>query len=279
MKFGDFELFVLSDGKFKLDGGAMFGVVPKVLWEKTNPPNEMNRIEMGLNSLLIKTNDDIVLVDTGIGENYNEKFFEMFEIDKSTSLLKSLNSISLKPDDITKVVLTHLHFDHCGGNCSKDENGELKPTFPNATYYFQQDEFEYAKKPDPRSRGSYLAQNWQAIEESDQVQLISGNQEIIPGVEVFTTGGHTQNHQIVKVHSDGKTACFLADLVPTDSHLKTAYVMGYDLYPKTTMEMKEKVLKQALQENWLLIFEHAPSVKGGYLTEKEGKLRIEEVEI
>ncbi len=279
MKFGDFELFVLSDGKFKLDGGAMFGVVPKVLWEKTNPPNEMNRIEMGLNSLVIKTNDDIVLVDTGIGENYNEKFFQMFEIDKSTSLLKSLNSISLKPDDITKVVLTHLHFDHCGGNCSKDENGELKPTFPNATYYFQQDEFEYAKKPDPRSRGSYLAQNWQAIEESDQVQLISGNQEIIPGVEVFTTGGHTQNHQIVKVHSDGKTACFLADLVPTDSHLKTAYVMGYDLYPKTTMEMKEKVLKQALQENWLLIFEHAPSVKGGYLTEKEGKLRIEEVEI
>ena len=279
MKFGDFELFVLSDGKFKLDGGAMFGVVPKVLWEKTNPPNEMNRIELGLNGLLIKTNDDIVLVDTGIGENYNEKFFEMFEIDKSTSLLKSLNSISLKPDDITKVVLTHLHFDHCGGNCSKDENGELKPTFPNATYYFQQDEFEYAKKPDPRSRGSYLAQNWQAIEESDQLQLISGNQEIIPGVEVFTTGGHTQNHQIVKVHTDGKTACFLADLVPTDSHLKTAYVMGYDLYPKTTMEMKEKVLKQALQENWLLIFEHAPSVKGGYLTEKEGKLRIEEVEI
>jgi len=279
MKFGDFELFVLSDGKFKLDGGAMFGVVPKVLWEKTNPPNEMNRIEMGLNSLLIKTHDDIVLVDTGIGENYNEKFFEMFEIDKSTSLLKSLNSISLKPDDITKVVLTHLHFDHCGGNCAKGEGDELKPTFPNATYYFHQDEFEYAKNPDPRSRGSYLAQNWQAIEASGQLQLISGNQEIIPGVEVFTTGGHTQNHQIVKVHSDGKTACFLADLVPTDSHLKTAYVMGYDLYPKTTMEMKEKVLKQALQENWLLIFEHAPSVKGGYLTEKEGKLRIEEVEI
>jgi len=279
MKFGDFELFVLSDGMFKLDGGSMFGVVPKVLWEKTNPPNEMNRIELGLNSLIIKTNDDIVLVDTGIGENYNEKFFEMFEIDKSTSLLKSLNSISLKPDDITKVVLTHLHFDHCGGNCAKGEGDELKPTFPNATYYFHQDEFEYAKNPDPRSRGSYLAQNWQAIEESDQLQLISGNQEIVPGIEVFTTGGHTQNHQIVKVHSDGKTACFLADLVPTDSHLKTAYVMGYDLYPKTTMEMKEKVLKQALQENWLLIFEHAPSVRGGYLTEKEGKLRIEEVEI
>jgi len=201
MKFGDFELFVLSDGKFKLDGGAMFGVVPKVLWEKTNPPNEMNRIEMGLNSLLIETNDDIVLVDTGIGDNYNEKFFEMFEIDKSTSLLKSLNSRSLKPDDITKVVLTHLHFDHCGGNCAKGEGGELKPTFPNATYYFHQDEFEYAKKPDPRSRGSYLAQNWQAIEASGQLQLISGNQEIIPGVEVFTTGGHTQNHQIAPVLS------------------------------------------------------------------------------
>ena len=279
MKFGDFELYVLSDGKFKLDGGAMFGVVPKVLWEKTNPPNEMNRIELGLNSLLIKTTDDIVLVDTGIGENYTEKFFEMFEIDKSTNLLKSLNSIDLKPEDVTKVVLTHLHFDHCGGNCSKDESGQLMPTFPNATYYFQNDEFEYAKKPDPRSRGSYLDQNWQAIEVSGQLQLISGNQEIVPGVEVFTTGGHTQNHQIVKVHSVGKTACFLADLAPTDSHLKTPYVMGYDLYPTTTMEMKEKVLKQALQENWLLIFEHAPKVRAGYLTEKEGKLRIEEIEI
>lgn len=279
MKFGDFELYVLSDGKFKLDGGAMFGVVPKVLWEKTNPPNAMNRIELGLNSLLIKTNDDIVLVDTGIGENYPEKFFEMFEIDKSPDLLKSLHSIGLKSDDVTKVVLTHLHFDHCGGNCSKNENGELKPAFPNAIYYFQQDEFEYAKKPDPRSRGSYLAQNWQVIEASGQLQLISGNQQIIPGVEVFTTGGHTQNHQIVKVHSGGKTACFLADLAPTDSHLKTPYVMGYDLYPKTTMEMKEKVLKQALQENWLLIFEHAPKVRAGYLTEKEGKLQIEEVEI
>ncbi len=279
MKFGDFELFVLSDGKFRLDGGAMFGVVPKVLWERTNPPNEMNRIEMGLNSLLIKTNDDIILVDTGIGENYNEKFLEMFEIDKSTNLLKSLHAVGVAAEEVTKVILTHLHFDHCGGNCTKDENGELKPAFPNAVYYFNTDEFEYANKPDPRSRASYLAQNWQAVEASGQLQPIEGNQEIVPGIEVFTTGGHTQNHQIVKVRSDGKTACFLADLVPTDSHLKTAYVMGYDLYPMTTMEMKAKVLKQALQENWLLIFEHAPSVKGGYLVEKEGKPRIEEIEI
>ena len=279
MKFGDFELLVLSDGTFKLDGGAMFGVVPKVIWERTNPPNEMNRIDMGLNSLLIKTSNDVVLVDTGIGENYNEKFLKMFEIDKSTNLLKALHSVGVAPEDITKVVLTHLHFDHCGGNCTKDENGELKPTFPNATYYFNEKEFEYANSPDPRSRASYLAQNWQAVEASGQLQLISGNQEIVPGVELFTTGGHTQNHQIVKIHSGGKTACFLADLVPTDSHLKTAYVMGYDLYPKISMEMKAQVLKQALQENWLLIFEHAPSVRAGYLTEKEGKLQIEEVEI
>lgn len=279
MKFGDLELFVLSDGKFKLDGGAMFGVVPKVLWERTNPPNEMNRIALGLNCLLIKTNKDVILVDTGIGENYTEKFFEMFEIDKSTNLLKSLGSIGIAAENVSKVVLTHLHFDHCGGNCTKDQSGELKPTFSNATYYFQKNEFEYAKKPDPRSRGSYLAQNWQAVEESGQVKLISGNQEIVSGIEVFVTGGHTRDHQIVKIRTNGKTACFLADLVPTDSHIKTPYVMGYDLYPKTTMEMKEKVLKQALQENWLLIFEHAPAVKGGYLTEKEGKLQIEEIEI
>lgn len=279
MQFSEFEIHVLSDGTFKLDGGAMFGVVPKVLWQRTNPANDMNRILMGLNCLLIKTNEDIIVVDTGVGNLFNDKFASMFEIEKSSDLLSGLKFLNLKADDITKVILTHLHFDHCGGNCRRDESGELQPTFPNATYYFQQGEFEYAKNPDPRSRGSYLPHNWEAIEASGQLQLISGDQEIVPGIDVFITGGHTRNHQIVKINSGGKTACFLADLVPTDSHLKTSYVMGYDLYPKTTMEMKEKVLKQALQENWLLFFEHAPNVKAGYLVEKEGKPQIEKVEI
>ncbi|MFQ6116423.1 MAG: MBL fold metallo-hydrolase [bacterium] len=279
MKFGSFEIFVLSDGVFKLDGGAMFGIVPKALWEKTDPADGSNRILLGLNCLLIKSDSEIILVDTGIGSIYDEKFANIFGVDKSRDLVTDLEEIGLNVHEITKVILTHLHFDHCGGNCFNNEKGELLPRFPRATYVVQQGELEYAKNPDPRSKGSYLAQNWEPVEGAGQLEPISGNQEIVPGVEVYVTGGHTKDHQIIKVTSQGNTACFLADLVPTNSHLKTPYVMGYDLYPKTTMEVKEKILKQALQENWLLIFEHAPRVKAGYLYEVEGKLNIEKVEV
>ncbi len=279
MKFGNFELFVISDGTFRLDGGAMFGVVPRVLWEKLSPPDASNRILMGLNCLLIRTPRDLILVDTGIGNLYNEKFASMFGVDKSTNLLQGLANLGIRPADITKVILTHLHFDHCGGNCIRDANGQIKPTFPNAMFYFQQGEFEYAQDPDPRSKASYLAYNWEAVVASGQMQFITGDREIVPGVEIEITGGHTRDHQIVKVHTNGRTACFLADLAPTDLHLKTTYVMAYDLYPKTTMEVKERVLKQALREQWLLIFEHAPRVSAGYLKEVDGKIQVERVEV
>ncbi len=279
MKFGDFALSIISDGTLRLDGGAMFGVVPKVFWEKTNPANNLNRILLGLNCLLIKSNEENILVDTGIGSLFDEKFAGIYGIDKSADLVNGLESLGLKTTDITRVILTHLHFDHCGGNCINDENGQIRPTFPNANYYIQKGELEYAKRPDPRSRGSYLPHNWESLEEHGQITLISGNQEILLGVEVFITGGHTRDHQIVKIHADGRTACYLGDMVPTNSHIKTAYVMGYDLYPKTTMEVKEKILKQAFEENWLLFFEHAPKVSAGYLCEVDGKLQIEKVEI
>ena len=279
MKFGEFELFAISDGRFKLDGGAMFGVIPKVLWSKLIPSNDLNRISLGLNCLLIKSDSDLILVDTGIGTLYDEKFASMFEIDKSSSLIAGLAALDLKPDDITKVILTHLHFDHCGGNCTRGEDGQIRPTFQTAQYFVQKGELEYAKQPDPRSKGSYLSHNWEALESSGQIELLSGNQGVVPGIEVFVTGGHTRDHQIIKISSNGKVACFLADLVPTDSHLKTVYVMGYDLYPKMTMEIKEKVLRQALQENWLLVFQHASTVKAGYLQEVAGKMQIQEVQM
>ncbi|NIR48056.1 MBL fold metallo-hydrolase [candidate division KSB1 bacterium] len=279
MRFGEFELYTVSDGKFKLDGGAMFGVVPKVLWNKLNPADEQNRITLGLNCLLIKTNDDLILVDTGIGSNYDEKFANIFGIKKNTNLLQGLRELGYETEDVTKVIQTHLHFDHCGGCCIKSEAGQNRPTFPNATYFVQKGELEYAKNPDPRSKGSYLAHNWQPLEEHGQIELFSGDREIMPGIEVQVTGGHTRDHQIIKIHTGDKTACFLADLVPTDAHLKTPYVMGYDLYPKTTMEVKEKVLQQALKEEWLLIFEHAPSVTAGYLYESESKLNLEKIDL
>jgi len=278
--FGEFQLDLLNDGFFKLDGGAMFGVVPKVLWQKTNPPNEQNRILLGLTCWLIKSRQDVIVVDTGVGDLYDDKFRAIFEIERPTGgLIGDLQRRGLSPQDVTKVVLTHLHFDHCGGNCFQSDDGSMKPTFPNATYFFQKGEFDYAKNPDPRSKASYLPHNWEAVQSAGQLQLLDGDEQIVPGVSVQVTGGHTRDHQIVKVHADGRTACFLADLAPTSSHLRTPYVMGYDLYPKTTMEVKERVLRQALKENWLLFFQHDPSVKAGHLAEKEGRMQLEQIEL
>ena len=277
MKFGELELFVVSDGTFRLDGGAMFGTIPKVLWERTNPADDRNRILMGLNCLLIRTSTENILVDTGLGNAYDEKFAFLYGVDKSqTELLRSLAAAGIQAADISKVILTHLHFDHGGGNCFQEGNGEFKPTFPNAVYYINQGELAYAKDPDPRSSPSYLPHTWEPLEKRGQVALTSGDEEIASGVTVLPAPGHTPNHQIVTVRSGEMTACFLADLVPTPSHLKTHYVMGFDLDPLTTMKNKEPVLKQARAENWLLIFEHSSDIKAGYLTED---LKIELVEL
>ncbi len=277
MKFGELELFVISDGTFRLDGGAMFGTIPKVLWERTNPADERNRILMGLNCLLIRTATENILVDTGLGTAYDEKFAFLYDVDKSqTELLRSLAAAGVQAADISKVILTHLHFDHAGGNCFRAGEGEFKPTFPNALYYINQGELAYAKKPDPRSKPSYLPHTWKPLEKQGQIALVSGDEEVAPGVAILSASGHTPNHQIVTARSGGRTACFLADLVPTPSHLKTHYVMGFDLDPLTAMENKERVLKQAQSENWLLIFEHSSDIKAGYLTEN---LKIEPVEL
>ena len=277
MKFGEFELFVVSDGTFRLDGGAMFGTIPKVLWERTNPADDRNRILMGLNCLLIRTPTENILVDTGLGNAYDEKFAFLYGVDKSeTDLLNSLAAAGVQATDINKVILTHLHFDHAGGNCFQEGEGVFQPTFPNAVYYINQGELAYAKEPDPRSSPSYLPHTWEPLEKRGKVALISGDEEIAPGVTILSAPGHTPNHQIVKVDSNGLTACFLADLVPTPSHLKTHYIMGFDLDALTAMKNKERVLKQAQGGNWLLIFEHSPDIKAGHLTED---LKIEPVEL
>ena len=277
MKFGEFELFVVSDGTFRLDGGAMFGTIPKVLWERTNPADERNRILMGLNCLLVRTPTENILVDTGLGNAYDEKFAFLYGVDKSgVDLLKSLAAAGVSATDINKVILTHLHFDHGGGNCFQDENGEFRPTFPNAIYYINQGELAYAKEPDPRSKPSYLPYTWEPLERRGQIELISGEVEVVPGVTILPAPGHTPNHQIVRVDSGGLTACFLADLVPTPAHLKTHYVMGFDLDASTAMKNKEWVLKQAQAENSLLVFEHSPEIKAGYLTKD---LKVEPVEL
>jgi len=273
MRLGGFDISLLSDGTFWLDGGAMFGVVPKAIWDKLNPADEENRIELGLNCLLIQTYDKNILLDTGLGDKFDEKFKERFKVNKAKELNISLKEVGLTPEDIDMVINTHLHFDHAGGN-TRLEMGNPTPSFPRAKYVIQRGEWEDAINPNERTRASYLKDNLIPIQETGLLELIDGDTELLPGVRTIVTGGHTPNHQIVLLESEGKKALYLGDLVPTTSHIKTPYVMGYDLYPLDTMMKKREILNRALEEHWLLIFEHDPKIGMAYLSEEEDKLKL-----
>jgi len=279
MRFGDIDIFVLSDGLFRLDGGAMFGVVPRVLWERSDQPDEKNRILLGLNALLVIRGKEKILIDTGIGDKFDEKFGSMFGVQRDKTLLDHLAALDIRPEDITHVIMSHMHFDHIGWNTRRNAAEKIVPTFPRAVYFAQRGEYEVANNPDDRSRASYIKWNWEALEKSGQLHLLDGTCEPLPGIESHIAPGHTLYHTIVKVKSAGKTAAFLADLVPTTSHLKTPYVMGYDLYPKLTMETKPKILQHAFEENWLLIFEHTPRIKAGYLAKVDNNWKVEPVDV
>ena len=275
MRLGNFEIFLISDGNFWLDGGAMFGVVPKVLWEKSNPADQLNRIELGLNCCLIRAKNRNILIDTGVGDKLDRKFANIYKIKKSRNISDSLKAIGLSEANIDIVINTHLHFDHCGGN-TKVEDGKFVPRFKKAKYMIQRQEWEDATHPNERTKASYLEENFIPIKERGQLELIDGNEEIIPGVKTIVTGGHTAGHQVILIESEGEIALYLGDLVPTTSHIKIPYVMGYDLYPLDTMGKKKELLKRAVAEHWLLIFEHDPKVFAGYLEEKEGKFILKE---
>jgi len=270
IRLGKFKLTTVSDGSFWLDGGAMFGVVPKILWNKLNPADELNRIELGLNCLLIQTGDKNILIDTGLGEKIDEKFKVMYRVEKNTNLVESLNGAGLKPEDIDFVINTHLHFDHCGGN-TIDNHGVYVPTFSKAKYVIQKLEWVDATNPNERTKASYLKSNFKPIEETGQLILTEGDFEVFSGIKVINTNGHTGGHQSVLIESEGKKAIYFGDLIPTTSHIKIAYVMGYDLYPLDVIEKKKEILNQAIKENWLLIFEHDPKIVFAYLVEENGK--------
>lgn len=271
MKFGNFNIEILSDGNFWLDGGAMFGIVPKPIWNKLNPADELNRIKLGLNCLLIQTEDKNILVDTGIGDKFDEKFKERFKINKSSNLISALKEVKLEPENIDIVINTHLHFDHAGGNTHIKGN-KILPSFPQARYIIQRGEWEDAINPNERTRASYLKETLIPIKEKGLLELIEGDKEILPGIKVIVTGGHTLNHQVVLIESENKKALYLGDLIPTTSHIKLPYVMGYDLYPLNTMKKKKEILNKAAEEHWLLIFEHDPYTKMGYLEKREEEI-------
>ena len=275
---GDFELHLLSDGTFRLDGGSMFGVVPKVLWQRTDPADEMNRILMGLNCLLVRTGRENVLIETGIGSRLPSKDREIFGVEQPKTLMDRLKELGLAPEDIHVVICSHLHFDHVGWNTRVDKNGARVPTFPRADYVIQRAEWEAATQPNIRTRTNYAEEHFLPLKANGVLRLVDGQEVIGDGFEVIRTGGHSDGHQVVKITSAGQTALFLADLVPMVSHIKIPYVMSYDLYPMQTIEAKERILKQAFEEEWLLIFVHSPTVGMGYLRDKDGKWTVETVE-
>ena len=277
MKLGAFDIQPVTDGRFKLDGGAMFGVVPKVIWETCCQADEQNRIQLGLNCLLIRARGKNILVDTGLGDKEDAQFRDMFAVERIPTLRDSLKTYGLQPEDIHMVINTHLHFDHAGGNTVR-ENGSVVSTFPRAKYFVQGGEYEDAARANERTRASYRRENFTPIAHVDQWEFLDGDLELLPGVSVMITEGHTRRHQSIKIESEGQIAFYLGDLIPTVSHLPLPYIMGYDLYHLQTLETKRWVLNRAFEENWLLVFEHDPRVLMGRVRKDvEGKYYLEEV--
>lgn len=274
MKLGSFSLHYCTDGLFHLDGGAMFGVVPRVLWEKLCPPDEKNRINMALGCLLIQTGERDILVDTGIGNKGDEKFHRIYGVKRSPPLENSLAQHGLTFHDIDIVINTHLHMDHAGGNTFSWE-GCVMPCFSKAKYIIQKGEWENAVNPNERTRASYVRENFLPLEEGGQLELVEDKElEIEKGITLLRTGGHTPFHQCVKIESNGQVALFLADLVPMAGHLHLPYIQSYDLYPLETLEAKRRLLGQALEEKWLVIFQHDPGVEAGYIMKIDDKFTL-----
>jgi glyoxylase-like metal-dependent hydrolase (beta-lactamase superfamily II) len=277
VRIGAFDVRVVSDGQFRLDGGAMFGTVPKVLWQKRTPADDRNRIQLGLNALLIETPHATVLVDSGIGDKLSPKAQDIFAVDHTLRLERSLAGLGVKADDVNIVIATHLHLDHAGG-LTKYVDSRVVPTFKSARHVIRTGEWQDATHPHDRNRASYLSDDFVPLAEAGLVDLIAHDGEIVPGVSVWRTGGHTAHHQIVRIESEGQIALFLADLVPTTAHLDPAWVMGYDLYPVEAMQAKGRWLREAVEGEYVIFFEHDPAVAAGVIRLESGRMRVDPVE-
>ena len=271
-KVGRIRIHALETGLQRLDGGAMFGVVPKPLWEKRIGADERNRITLALRCLLVETPGALVLVDSGIGNKEDEKFREIYGVENEghpTRVEDALRAAGFAPEDVDVVLSTHLHFDHAGGNTMRDDNGTIVPTFPRARYLVQRGELEFARRKNERIRASYPMHNIEPVVSAGLQDLVEGETEVTEGLRVLPTPGHTPQHQSVLVQSDGETACFLADVCPTSAHLPLPWIMGYDVEPLVTLESKRSLWERARAESWLLVFEHDPVVPWGRLDPSE----------
>ena len=266
--WGDLSLTVLHDGPFRLDGGAMFGVVPKPLWEKLTPADDRNRIQLAMRPLLVEASWGRLLVDCGVGEKMPEKARDIFALDRTVHLDHALAERGLDAASIDTVLATHLHFDHFGGATVRGPHG-LRPRFPKARYLIRDAEWEDATHPHERNRASYLQDDFVPLASAGVVDFYSGDVTVKPGVRVVRTGGHTGQHQIVYLESGGKTAVFTADLIPTTAHLRDPWVMGYDLFPMDTLAFKRRFIRDAIDREVLIFFEHDPLVAAGIIREQE----------
>src|SRR5580704_8648213 len=267
---GDFELTVVSDGTYFLDGGAFFGVIPKTMWSKKVTVDEQNRLDAGLNSLLVRTGDKNILIETGIGNKLPEKLVQIFK--QPAKLLDNLQAAGVVPEDIDIVINTHLHFDHCGWNTMR-RGDQVVPTFPKAKYYVQRQEWEHGCLQLERDAISYMSPNYDPLIESGQMVLLDGDAEIVPGISVKTFPGHTANMQAVIVESGGRTACYISDLIPTTAHIDITWGMSFDLYPLQTIESKKQYYAKSIAEKWLTVFTHDAKTPWAYVEKDEvGKM-------
>ncbi len=257
MKIGKFNIRLVNTGLFGLDGGSVFGVVPRTMWSKAyTEPDELHRVPLAADCLLVEWDDRKLLVDTGNGDKWNEKQIGMYNIDMNMSNMdNALEPYGLKPADITDVVLTHLHFDHAGG-ATRREGDRIVPTFPNAKYFVQKDHYRWALSPTEKDRASFIPENYLPLAEAGVLEFTDGEGELFPGISVIPTFGHTKALQMVKVSEGNNTLLYCTDLMPTTAHLPYPYIIAYDLWPLTTLEEKKKYLPLAYEEGWIVVFEH-----------------------
>jgi methylmalonyl-CoA epimerase len=273
---GDLELVSVDDGFIGLDGGAMFGIVPKALWSKKEPPDDRNRVTLAMRPLIVR-GTRTMLIDAGLGDKENDKFNDIYVVNRRRNLDHALAEAGLSPEDIDVVVATHLHFDHAGGFTVRGADGRVRPRFPRAQYIVRRGEFEDATHPHARNRGSYFADNYIPLVDAGVLQMVDEDVTIMPGVKVRRTGGHTMHHQMIAIESGGTTAAFPADLLPTTAHLGDAWIMGFDLHPVDTLAAKQRFLADAVARDTLVFFEHDRQVAAGYIRERNGARVVEPV--